>query len=150
MSWQISGTYFESCNCDAICPCRRIDRTPGGRVAIIDLVAADAALAERHDRLETMRDPSHMHALPVDELKRLLEEAGAAVGHETAHDQTLSVARWLAQAQTPTDTGEAIRAELEAELEGGQASGVRPQLVEGDLHLTHRYAIVVAQKGGSG
>ena len=31
MSWRISGTYFESCNCDAICSCRRIDGTPGGR-----------------------------------------------------------------------------------------------------------------------
>src|SRR5689334_10018911 len=31
MSWRIRGTYFESCNCDAICPCRRIDGTAGGR-----------------------------------------------------------------------------------------------------------------------
>jgi hypothetical protein len=31
MSWRIRGTYFESCNCDAICPCRRIDGAPGGR-----------------------------------------------------------------------------------------------------------------------
>jgi hypothetical protein len=31
MSWRISGTYFESCNCDVICPCRRVDGVPGGR-----------------------------------------------------------------------------------------------------------------------
>lgn len=31
MSWRIRGSYFESCNCDAICPCRRIDDAPGGR-----------------------------------------------------------------------------------------------------------------------
>jgi hypothetical protein len=31
MSWRIRGSYFESCNCDAICPCRRIDGLPGGR-----------------------------------------------------------------------------------------------------------------------
>src|SRR3954451_24832643 len=31
IDWSLSGTYFESCNCDAICPCRRIDGTPGGR-----------------------------------------------------------------------------------------------------------------------
>jgi hypothetical protein len=28
---RIRGSYFESCNCDAICPCRRIDGVPGGR-----------------------------------------------------------------------------------------------------------------------
>jgi hypothetical protein len=31
MSWRVSGSYFESCNCEAICPCRRIDGVPGGR-----------------------------------------------------------------------------------------------------------------------
>jgi hypothetical protein len=30
-AWDIRGSYFESCNCDAICPCRRIDGVPGGR-----------------------------------------------------------------------------------------------------------------------
>jgi hypothetical protein len=30
MSWRIRGSYFESCNCDPICPCRRIDGVPGG------------------------------------------------------------------------------------------------------------------------
>src|SRR5438093_10194688 len=29
--WRIAGTYFESCNCEAICPCRMIGDTPGGR-----------------------------------------------------------------------------------------------------------------------
>ena len=29
--WHIRGSYFESCNCVAICPCRRIDGVPGGR-----------------------------------------------------------------------------------------------------------------------
>jgi hypothetical protein len=31
MGWWLRGTYFESCNCDAICPCRRIDGARGGR-----------------------------------------------------------------------------------------------------------------------
>jgi hypothetical protein len=29
--WRIRGSYFESCNCDPICPCRRIDEVAGGR-----------------------------------------------------------------------------------------------------------------------
>jgi hypothetical protein len=31
MPWRVRGSYFESCNCVAICPCRRIDGVPGGR-----------------------------------------------------------------------------------------------------------------------
>ncbi len=29
--WQVGGSYFEACNCDAICPCRSIGGRPGGR-----------------------------------------------------------------------------------------------------------------------
>jgi hypothetical protein len=31
VSYRIRGTYLESCNCDAPCPCRRIDGRAGGR-----------------------------------------------------------------------------------------------------------------------
>ena len=28
--WRVTGTYFESCNCDAVCPCRRFEGGEGG------------------------------------------------------------------------------------------------------------------------
>ena len=31
LPWAISGSYLEACNCDAICPCRRIGGRQGGR-----------------------------------------------------------------------------------------------------------------------
>ena len=31
MSWHIEGDYLESCNCEAICPCRTVGGVPGGR-----------------------------------------------------------------------------------------------------------------------
>jgi hypothetical protein len=30
-TWQLTGTYLESCNCEAICPCRTIGGHKGGR-----------------------------------------------------------------------------------------------------------------------
>jgi hypothetical protein len=66
-AWHIRGSYFESCNCDPICPCRRIDGVAGGRsthgicmgvlswlieeghVAETDLAGLTAALALRYD-----------------------------------------------------------------------------------------------------
>lgn len=30
-AYSISGSYYEACNCDAICPCRKQGDTPGGR-----------------------------------------------------------------------------------------------------------------------
>jgi hypothetical protein len=31
VSFHVRGAYFESCNCEAICPCRMIGGVPGGR-----------------------------------------------------------------------------------------------------------------------
>ena len=31
LPWRISGSYLEACNCEAICPCRRIAGRQGGR-----------------------------------------------------------------------------------------------------------------------
>jgi hypothetical protein len=31
MKYSVGGSYFETCNCDAICPCRMVDGVPGGR-----------------------------------------------------------------------------------------------------------------------
>ena len=28
--WRVRGTYFEGCNCEAICPCRSVGGRPGG------------------------------------------------------------------------------------------------------------------------
>lgn len=30
-SWRVRGSYYESCNCAAVCPCRRMNGAPGGR-----------------------------------------------------------------------------------------------------------------------
>ena len=48
LSWEISGTYLEACNCDPICPCRRVDGKAGGDglnadVAYDDLPPCDVA-----------------------------------------------------------------------------------------------------------
>jgi hypothetical protein len=67
VSWHVSGTYLESCNCDAICPCRRINGVKGGRSTHgicegalswrivdgesdgLDLSGLNVALADRYD-----------------------------------------------------------------------------------------------------
>lgn len=50
MSWHLSGSYFESCNCDAICPCRRVNGVAGGRsthgvcTGVLSWLIADGAV----------------------------------------------------------------------------------------------------------
>jgi SAM-dependent methyltransferase len=50
---------------------------PGGRVVVVDTMAsADPAKAAAFNRLEKLRDPSHVRALPLAELRGLLQRPG--------------------------------------------------------------------------
>ena len=60
MSWRIRGTYFESCNCEAICPCRRIDGVSGGRSTHGECLGVLSWLIE-----EGMADGIDLAGIPV-------------------------------------------------------------------------------------
>jgi len=51
--------------------------TPGGRVLVVDVVAStDPAKADAFNRMERLRDPSHVRARPLAELRGLFAAAG--------------------------------------------------------------------------
>jgi hypothetical protein len=69
MSWQIRGVYFESCNCDAICPCRRIDGVPGGRSTHGECLGVLSWLIE-----EGVADGVDLSGLPVTIVSRYSDD----------------------------------------------------------------------------
>jgi ubiquinone/menaquinone biosynthesis C-methylase UbiE len=121
----------------------RVSR-PGGRVAVVDLISADPQLADVYNDVERRRDPSHTRALTADELERAVEGAGTTVEHTTRVDVRAPVERWLAQASTPPDVADAIRAELRAEVSGGPPTGMRP-VEDGELEYTQTWEIAVGR-----
>ena len=90
VSWRIRGSYFESCNCDAICPCRRIDGVPGGRsthgvcLGVLSWVIEEGARGRHRPRRASggARDPLQRRrarlALDVDPVPRHAGERRAA------------------------------------------------------------------------
>jgi SAM-dependent methyltransferase len=49
---------------------------PGGRVAVIDVFTSNPEQAEAYNRVEKLRDPSHVRALSLEELIGLCHDAG--------------------------------------------------------------------------
>jgi ubiquinone/menaquinone biosynthesis C-methylase UbiE len=48
---------------------------PGGRVMVMD-AAPESGKADAYNRMEKLRDPSHVRAMPAEELLRMAREAG--------------------------------------------------------------------------
>jgi hypothetical protein len=59
--WSISVTYLEACNCQAICPCRRIGGNPGGRSTYGECLGALSWLVQEGRAGEV--DLAHMKAV---------------------------------------------------------------------------------------
>jgi ubiquinone/menaquinone biosynthesis C-methylase UbiE len=55
---------------------------PGGRVVVADVYTTTPEQAAEYDRLERLRDPSHVRALPLEELREHMRQSGLEEGSE--------------------------------------------------------------------
>ena len=67
LSFRVQGDYFESCNCEAICPCRMVGGVPGGRSTYG--VCFGALLADRQGNVDatSTRRLERRARLPYDD-----------------------------------------------------------------------------------
>ena len=71
---------------------------PGGRILVIDTQASeDPVKAAEFNRLELLRDPSHVRALPLSELKSLFHAAGLGEPAASFYELRDTVANLLAR-----------------------------------------------------
>ena len=119
---------------------------PGGRVVLVDMYASeDPAKAAAWNRLEVMRDPSHVRALSLSELRALFPSAGLPAPDVTFYEQHSDVASLLARSFPREGDAEKITALFAAQAEH-DTLGI-PVRREGDkLHYTYRVAILAAVK----
>jgi SAM-dependent methyltransferase len=119
---------------------------PGGRVVVVDVSpAADKAAA--FDRMEKLRDPSHVRALPLDEMTGLFASVGLG---------ELTVDRWLMEGELesflarsfplPGDD-EKVRQLFRESLED-DTLGVSPRLQDGGIVYAFPMALVQGRVGG--
>jgi hypothetical protein len=60
---------------------------PGGRVVVVDVEAAsDPIKAAAFNRMEKLRDPSHVRAMPIAELRGLFGAAGLREPRRAAYE----------------------------------------------------------------
>ena len=120
---------------------------PGGRLALIDMEAAEAPLRETEDGIERERDPSHVRNLSRDEMLALFEKHGLAVERREAARVPVSLENWLALTKTPADTGRRITSRMEDEIRGGEKTGFRPYFQGTELRFEQRWVMIVGRKG---
>lgn len=116
---------------------------PSGRVVIAEVVRP-AHHASARDRLERLRDPAHPGLPALDDLTRLLADAGARIRRLERINVERPLDHWLAEATDPA-IAEQVRQALLNELDGGSRTGARPRVIGGELWYTDTWAYLAAE-----
>jgi SAM-dependent methyltransferase len=119
---------------------------PGGRLVVVDMYASeDPAKMAEFNRLERLRDPSHMRSLSLAELKGLFGEAGLPEPEASFYELRDEVRNLLARSfPEPGDDAKII--ELFRASAADDRLGV-PVRIEGDrIHYAYPVAILAAQR----
>jgi ubiquinone/menaquinone biosynthesis C-methylase UbiE len=121
---------------------------PGGRVVVMDLAAStDPRIAERQDRIERLRDPSHVRMPARGVVRRWLHEHGLVVDGVAEKEIDRPVLPWLEQAVTDPAAAAQVCEVFDAELAGGTGTGMRPhRAADGALWFRQLWQITAAHK----
>jgi len=119
---------------------------PGGRLVVVDMYASqDPTKAAEFNRLERLRDPSHMRSLALAELLSLFGEAGLPEPEASFYELRDEVRNLLARSfPEPGDDAKII--ELFKASAADDRLGV-PIRIEGErIHYAYPVAILAAQR----
>ena len=119
---------------------------PGGRVAVID-ASPEAEKADAYDRMETLRDPSHVRAMPAAELFSLMVAAGLDAIESDFHRLETDLDTALAGSFPNPGDAERLRALFEEDL-GRDRLGVGAYEKDGKIRFSYPIVALVGTKPG--
>jgi SAM-dependent methyltransferase len=120
---------------------------PGGRIVVVDTCAApDPVKAARFNRLERLRDPSHVRALPLAELEGLFRAAGLGAPRVSWSELRDTVENLLARSFPAPGDAPKIAAMFAAAAED-DGLGIPVRRVGGRLEYAYPVAILAASRG---
>jgi ubiquinone/menaquinone biosynthesis C-methylase UbiE len=117
---------------------------PGGKVMVVDSAPAPDK-ADAFNRVEKLRDPSHVRALPVDEHKNLYTKAGLPEPRLTWYRLESEMEALIARSFPNPGDDDKIRAIFRASLTD-DALGIQTRLVDGKIHYGFPVAVMVADR----
>jgi ubiquinone/menaquinone biosynthesis C-methylase UbiE len=121
---------------------------PGGRVAVIDVFTSSPEQAEAYNRVEKLRDPSHVRALSLEELTGLFHDARLR-GVKTAFFKLdVSLEELLARSFPNPGDADRIRQSFADDL-GVDRLGVGAHRRAGAIHFAFPIVIIVGSPSPS-
>jgi ubiquinone/menaquinone biosynthesis C-methylase UbiE len=122
---------------------------PGGRVTVIDAVASeDREKAAYLNRIESLRDSSHVRMMPLSEHEAMFSQAGLVNLRKEFYRFEVEMEAWLARSFPRDGEADRIRAMIEEAVDEDRAgTGVRRDK-DGRLRFTYPVVILAGERPG--
>lgn len=117
---------------------------PGGRVMVAD-VAIESSKSAAYDRLEILRDPSHIHALTKKEFAALFQNSGLVDCRQSAYGVDIELETQL-KASFPNPGDEEIIRKLVTDDVVVDSIGINARKTDNGIVYTVPIAVYVGQK----
>lgn len=149
-TFELVITRFGLHHCDrpeiVLAEMKRVCRK-GGRVVIIDRIApGNLSWAIEYDRLEKLRDSSHVQLFQLYELKKLFRDLGLSIIRTDSRDFPMGFQDWLDLKFTSPELEYKFYVDLKQDLEGKKITGLRPFWQGDRLVFLQIMAMVIGQK----
>jgi SAM-dependent methyltransferase len=120
---------------------------PGGRVAVVDVYTTTAEQAEAYDRMERLRDPSHVRALGLHELTGHFGGAGLRDVRTTFYRLPTGLEELLAASFPVPGGADEVRRMVVGDV-GVDRLGIGAYCADGAIRLSFPTVVVVGRKTG--
>ncbi len=130
---------------DVLAEMQRVCR-PAGKVALVDVAGPeDSRRAGAFDRMETLRDPSHVHALRLLEMEALFRDVGLADPQLTRYELELELESFLRRSFPKEGDADRVRALIRNAVHTDDL-GIRARRIGNTVTFAYPVAVLVAVK----
>ena len=119
---------------------------PGGKLVMIDMEAAATDLRETEDKIERMRDPSHVRNMSKAEMTNLFTAFDLSIQKCETTEIQQRLNRWLALTKTPENIQREITRQMLTDISGGQKTGFSPYMEKDDICFNQKWVLIIGRK----
>lgn len=119
---------------------------PGGKLVLIDMEAADEELRNTEDEIETLRDPSHVKSMSINEMLNLFAAHNFSVEKCQKTEMKQKLKNWLALTKTPEQIQAEITERMKNDMSGKEKTGFSPYMEDNEICFHQRWVLIIGRK----